>query len=238
MGRRSDLPFVFVNMAVSADGKIASTDRSLTTFGSARDARHLYALRAEADAILCGARTIEESHSTMGNGGEGFSRQRLRAGRRKFPVRVVVSGRGSISPTAELWSRDYGPIIVVTTRRASAGRLRWLREQAAAVHVSPTDEIDWPGFLRWLRREQGVERVLSEGGGELNDGLIRAGVVRELHVTWCPLIIGGRAAPTLADGRGRDRMAAAADFELVRCRKIGSERFLVFRVREGSAIKS
>lgn len=231
MKPRSALPFVFVNMALSADGKVASADRSLTTFGSERDARHLYELRTEADAILCGARTIEESRSTLGNGGEAFTRRRLRAGRAKFPVRVVVTGSGSISPSAEFWSREYGPIVVAMTPRAPAGRRRWLEGRAAAVYVATGKEIDWRDFLGWLRRGFGVERVLSEGGGELNDALVRAGVVKELHLTWCPLLIGGRAAPTLADGRGCGRLLEAAQFHLWRHRRVGDEQFLVYRAQ-------
>ena len=228
--RRSSLPFVFVNMAVTADGKIASADRTLTTFGSPRDARHLYELRATADAILCGARTIEQSHSTLGNGGERFTRARLRSGRREYPLRVVVSGSGSISLDAELWSRPNGPIVVATTRRASARRLQWLRARAAAVYIAPGRELDWVEFLGWLRATYGVARVLSEGGGELNDALFRARVVSEIHLTWCPFIFGGRRTPTIADGTGFPSLAEAVSLELVRCRPIGGEWFLTYRV--------
>lgn len=229
MSRRLDLPFVRINMALTADGKIASADRGLTTFGSARDARHLYELRAEADAILCGARTIEQSRSTLGNGGGRFTQRRLRDGRQRFPLRVVVSGSGSIAVDAEIWGRDYGPIVVVTSPRAPADRLRWFRKHAAAVYVSPTSDIDWVRMVIWLRRKYGAEGILSEGGGELNDALIRAGVVQELHLTWCPWLLGGRLAPTMADGRGVESLAAAQNFELSECRRVGAERFLVYR---------
>ena len=50
--RNSELPFVLVNMAVSADGKIASANRAVATFSSARDHEHLYELRATADAVM------------------------------------------------------------------------------------------------------------------------------------------------------------------------------------------
>ena len=56
--RTPKMPFVFINMAVTADGKIATANRAVHSFGSARDLEHLYELRATADAILCGARTV------------------------------------------------------------------------------------------------------------------------------------------------------------------------------------
>ena len=68
MSTGTGAPFVLVNMAMSADGKIATANRAVTTFGSASDQEHLHALRATCDAIVCGARTVEETDATLGNG--------------------------------------------------------------------------------------------------------------------------------------------------------------------------
>ena len=67
--RSGTLPFVFVNMAITADGKIATANRAIHSFGSRRDLKHLYELRATADAVMCGARTVEISNTILGNGG-------------------------------------------------------------------------------------------------------------------------------------------------------------------------
>jgi 2,5-diamino-6-(ribosylamino)-4(3H)-pyrimidinone 5'-phosphate reductase len=85
--RSQKLPFVFINLAMTADGKIATANRAIHTFGSARDSAHLYELRATADAILCGARTVEISQATLGNGGEKYRRRRLNNGLTEFPIR-------------------------------------------------------------------------------------------------------------------------------------------------------
>ena len=50
-------PFVLMNMAMTADGKIATANRVVSSFGSRRDQEHLYELRATADAVMAGART-------------------------------------------------------------------------------------------------------------------------------------------------------------------------------------
>ena len=75
--KNSKLPFVFVNMAMTADGKIATANRAVHSFGSARDLAHLYELRATADAVMCGARTVEVAETTLGPGAAKFRRQRL-----------------------------------------------------------------------------------------------------------------------------------------------------------------
>jgi len=213
---------------MTADGKIATANRAVTSFGSARDLQQLYQLRTTADAIICGARTIEQSHATLGNGGEPFRRSRLRAGRSENPLRVVVSGSGSISPSAELWSHRFSPIVVLTSGKAKPRRHR-LETLAEHVWTCGTEAIDFPEALIRLRSEFGVQRLLSEGGGELNDALIRAHLVDELHLTICPLLFGGRSAPTLAEGTGFPHLADAAQFVLKSHRQVGGEVFLVYQ---------
>ncbi|HTI71973.1 MAG TPA: dihydrofolate reductase family protein [Candidatus Limnocylindria bacterium] len=221
-------PFVLINMAMSADGKIATAGREVTTFGSPRDLEHLYELRATADAILCGARTIEETGATLGNGGEKFRRRRLKAGLAEYPVRVVVTGRGTISPEAALWTKHTSPIVVLTTSRIPTSNRQWLEERAAEVWISPGEELDFPAALRHLRKRYGIGRLLSEGGAKVNDGLFRARVVDEINLTICPYVFGGQEAPTIAEGIGIEHLADAAQFRLVSRRKIRDEMYAVY----------
>ena len=48
----------------------------------------------------------------------------------------------------------------------------------------------------------GIQRIMVEGGGTLIGGLIRAGLVDEIYAYIGNIIIGGKDAPTLADGEG------------------------------------
>src|SRR5277367_991692 len=104
-------------MAMTADGKIATANRAIHSFGSARDLKHLYELRATADAVMCGARTVEISQSIMGTGGEKFRRRRLKGGLAEYNLRILVSGSGSINPGAEIFKKRFSPILILTTAR-------------------------------------------------------------------------------------------------------------------------
>lgn len=210
----SKLPYVFINMAVTADGKIATANRAVHSFGSSRDLRHLYELRATADAVMCGARTVEISNATLGNGGELFRRLRLKNKLTEYPLRVIVSGSGSIDPKAKIFQARFSPLIVLTTRRAPEESLAMLREFAEEVKIAGETEIDFRSVLRWLREKWNVKRLLCEGGGELNDALFHAGLVDEINLTICPKIFGGHDAPTISDGLGCPHLAGAQQFKI------------------------
>ena len=107
---------------------------------------------------------------------------------------MIVSGSGTIDPEAEIFRHRFSPIIVLTTRSVPKRRIERLRQVSAEVAMFGETKLDFVAALRWLREKWNVKRLLCEGGGELNDGLLRAGVVDEIYVTLCPLILGGRCA--------------------------------------------
>ena len=226
----SDVPFVFANFAMTADGKIAYANRRFVPFAGERDQEHMMDLRATADAVMSGARTVDLSPATLGTGGAKHRRLRLKRGLKEYNLRIIASGSGSIDPDAEIFKHKFSSIIILTTRWAGERRLQKLRE-LAEVKICDERQINFPAAFRWLRSVWGVKRLLCEGGGELNDALIRAGLLDELHLTISPKIFGGRTAPTIADGLGVSRLADAAQFQLKSYRRVGDEMFLVFATR-------
>ena len=231
----ASLPFVLVNMAMTADGKIATANRAVSSFSSRRDQRHLLELRATADAVMAGARTVDLNPVNLGPGPARYRLLRRRRGLAEFNLRIIVSRTGSVNPKARIFQRAFSPIIILTTRRATARRLKRLRAVAAEVKICGAKEINFRAALGWLRRAWGVKRLLCEGGGELNDALFRAGLVNELHLTVCPKIFGGRNAPTIADGLGLGALPRAVALERQSARRHGSEMFLVYRQRQPQA---
>ena len=225
------LPFVFANFAMTADGKIAFADHTFAPFSGQRDRDHMMELRATADAVMSGARTVDLSPTTLGTGGAKYQRQRLKRGLREYNLRIIVSGSGSVDPEAEIFKRKFSPIIILTTARASAASLRRLRILADEVKVCGAKEVNFRAAFRWLREKWGVRRLLCEGGGELNDALFRARLLNELHLTICPKVFGGRTAPTIADGLGALKLGAATRLKLKSQRRVGDELFTVFAVK-------
>lgn len=225
---KKQLPFVFSNFAMTADGKIAFASDNFVPFGSARDREHMMELRATADAIICGATTVGVTETILGTGGEKFRRQRLKNHLPEFPLRVVVSGSGSIDADAPIFQKHFSPAIVLTTKRISKLKLNQLRAVATEVKIFGEGEINFRAAFNWLREKWNVRRLLCEGGGEFHGGLIRAGLVDELHLTICPKIFGGSNAPTIAGEKGFSQLASAAQFKLKSAKCFESELFAVF----------
>ena len=215
---------------MTADGKIATANRRFSSFSSPYDKRHMFELRAQADAVMSGARTVDLNAVTLGPGPRTFRRLRLRRGLSEYNLRVIPSREGSLDPNAYVFKRRFSHIIILTTGRASPARLRRLRAVADEVKVFGAKEIDFRKAFRWLRTKWHVRRVLCEGGGEINGALFRAGLVNELHLTVCPKIFGGEKAPTIADGIGAAVLGEATTMRLKSCRRLGNELFLVYRI--------
>jgi 2,5-diamino-6-(ribosylamino)-4(3H)-pyrimidinone 5'-phosphate reductase len=222
------LPFVFINIATTADGKLAPANRKFVAFSSKRDQQLLLELRARADAVMAGARTVDLVPVNLGPGPSKYRRLRLRNGLSEYNLRVVVSGSGTLNPKAQIFRQRFSPIIVLASGRASQRNLRRLRAVADHVEVFGENELDFTAALSWLRRKWEVKQLLCEGGGEVNAGLFRAGLVSEIYQTICPLVFGGRDAPTMADGIGAPDLASATRLRLKSLKRKGQELFLVY----------
>ena len=225
----SGLPFVFVNFAMTADGKIASANRKVSSVSSKIDREHMMELRATADAVMAGARTVDLFPVSLGPGAKRYRQKRLRNGLAEYNLRIIVSGSGSVDPKANIFKKRFSPIIVLTTAKIPKRRFEALQRAGARVKICGEREINFAAAFRWLKREWRVKRLLCEGGGELHGALVEADLVDELHLTICPKIMGGRDAPTIADGANVTRLADAKKFKLASSKRIGDEMFLVYR---------
>jgi riboflavin-specific deaminase-like protein len=226
---KNDLPFVFSNFAMTADGKIAFASDHFVPFSSPRDREHMMELRATADAVISGARTVEPAGVKLGPGNAKYRRLRQRHGLSEYNLRVIASGSGSVDPEADIFRHRFSPIIVLTSRRASRKKIDALKAVADDVAAFGNDKIDFRAAFRWLRKRWKIRRLLCEGGGELHGALIGADLVDELHLTVCPRIFGGKNTPTVADGDGIPSLADARQFKLTSFERVDDEVFTVWR---------
>ncbi|MEY8015932.1 pyrimidine reductase family protein [Mycobacterium servetii] len=170
---------VRANMIFSADGAAAFGGRA-GPLSCPTDQRLLRTLRAFADVVLVGAGTARAE-----NYGPVRLTEAQRAGRhaegRPDPPPVAVVSRSGDLPSRLLDEPDRPPILLTCAR--SAARLH--HDRRLRVLVAGEDSVDVTRALDLLR-EQGMRRILCEGGPTLLDELVEADALAEFCVTLAP----------------------------------------------------
>lgn len=194
-------PHVIVNIAMSADGKIDTAARQGAVISSPTDKARVDRLRAEADAILVGGRTLihEDPKLTVKSA-------QLRANRKlhkqeENPVKVGVVSVADLKLDGDFMTAGPAHRWIFTTRRTPAEQILNLEKAGAQVMVVGEEVVDLRQVMTSLQ-EQGIRRLMVEGGGTLIAEFFRLGFVDEVYAYLAPLIFGGSTAPTLADGPG------------------------------------
>ena len=216
-------------MAVSLDGKISTRDGAGPRFASEADGIRLREVRSYADAILVGAGTIIADDPTFTEHGK-YRESRLKHGLAPNPIKAVVSGNGSVPETARMFQPNGAPTLIFTTERISPNRLALL-DQVAQVHCVGESTVNFRRVFEILGEIYQVKQLLVEGGGQVNFGLFRAGLIDEVYLTLCPKIIGGQDVTTGVEGIGFNFLDIV-DLELLDERTVDHEIFLHYRVRK------
>jgi len=200
-------PHVFVNAAMSADGKLSTYERRQVKISGPADFRRVDRLRAGADGVMVGIGTVLADDPSLTVKDPALVASREVDGRGPQPARIVVDSHARIPLDAAVLHRGDG-LRVVAVSEAAPGEKRAALEEFATVVVAGRDRVDLALLLERLY-SLGIRRLMVEGGGTLIAGLAKAGLVDELYVYVGNMIIGGSTAPTLADGDG---LSAAEPF--------------------------
>ncbi|MES2644537.1 MAG: RibD family protein [Myxococcota bacterium] len=218
---------VITNTAITVDGKIASARYDHVAIGTPVDRQYMSVLRARADAVLVGGRTFrnwplplvpdEAALAALAASGFPDASAPPITGRRWW--NVVLTRTLDVPKTGRFY-RD--PRVRPLFYSATAGEV-----PSGEVVVG---EVSIPGVIADLAA-RGVETLLVEAGGDLIAQLLHAGVVDELYLTICPLVLGGRSAPTVVDGDGFP-FDGAPRLSLAHAHRVGDElycRYIVTR---------
>ena len=203
-------PYTFINMVTTIDGKIVTggRDESVMDLGSEVDHLSMRQIENAAQAVLIGA---------------GNLRATPKLWYPKHLIRLVATRSGSVDPRGRFFTDAPEKAYVVTSESNSEAV-----PHGVQVLAMGRDETDWSRLLQYLRQNLGVQRLLIEGGSELNAQLLRANLVDELFLTLAPKMKLGREVPTYAGGQALDR-EDVQKYSLLSHQVVGDEVFLRYR---------
>lgn len=209
-------PFVFINLAMSADGKISTRERRQVRISGQADFARVDLLKSSSDAIMVGIGTVLADNPSLTVKSPELKAERLALGKDENPVRIVVDSNARTPLDADLLRKGSGRRVVAVSHAAPSDRVEALKQYADVV-IAGEDRVDIALLMERLGTI-GISRIMVEGGGTLIWALFSAGCVDELYTFIGNLVLGGKDAPTPADGDG-----FASESEFPELRLLGSE---------------
>ncbi|MDZ7747108.1 MAG: 2,5-diamino-6-(ribosylamino)-4(3H)-pyrimidinone 5'-phosphate reductase [Halobacteriales archaeon] len=183
---------VHVNAAISVDGKLSSRRREQIAISGDEDFARMERIRAESDAVMVGVGTVLADDPSLERHDESLGRVP--------PARVVADSRARTPTDADILAGERTTYVLVS-EVAPETRRTALERAGATIIVAGENRVALPEAFAALEAA-GIERLMIEGGGELIFSLFNERLIDELTVYVGSLVIGGREAPTLADGDG------------------------------------
>jgi 2,5-diamino-6-(ribosylamino)-4(3H)-pyrimidinone 5'-phosphate reductase len=208
-------PYVFINVAMTADGKIDTFVRKGAAISSQRDKERVDQLRAGSDAVMVGGKTLLDEDPKLTVKSEALRAERVARGLAPNPVKVGIVTKADLKSDAAFLHSGPAHVVIFTTYLTSKDKLALLRSQGVDVYTDNTEKVNLQSAFARLK-ELGINRLMVEGGATLNFELLRLGLVDEIMVCVAPMIFGGASAPTMVAGFGLERSAAIL-LKLIHC---------------------
>jgi len=191
---------VLVNAAISADGKLSSKKREQILISGTADFDRVDELRTEYDAVMVGVGTVLADDPSLTIDVEDRRERRLERGDPANPARIVADSRVRTPPDATVLD-DRAETYLLVSEAAPSDFVAEMESEGVTVIAAGENRVDLAAAFDELETH-GIDRLLVEGGGEIIYSLFAADLVDRLSVFVGSLVVGGRDAPTLADGEG------------------------------------
>ncbi len=218
-------PYVILNAAMTLDGKIATQTGSSNISGK-EDLQRVHELRKECDAIMVGIGTVMADDPRL-------TVHKIDAKPEDNPVRVVVDSKCRTPIAARITNKDARTIIAGANEYKYdfkvSDRYETFRKRGVDFFFSGEKRVDLVALMSYLH-EEGIEKLMLEGGATLNFSMIKAGLIDEIRICVAPMVVGGANAKTFFDGEGFDLMDDAVKLELTDSYTLGKDLILTYKV--------
>jgi 2,5-diamino-6-(ribosylamino)-4(3H)-pyrimidinone 5'-phosphate reductase len=213
---------------MTLDGKIATASGSSNISGE-EDLKRVHEIRKDCDAIMVGIGTVlaDDPRLTV---------HKINAKPEDNPVRVVVDSRCRTPIDARITNADAKTIIACANEYKDdfigSEKHEQFKRRGVKFFWSGDERVDLKALMNYLH-EEGISKLMLEGGSTLNFSMIKSGLIDEISICVAPMVVGGADAKTFFDGEGFDTMDEAVRLELKDSYALGKDLILSYNVLNG-----
>ena len=225
-------PYVVMKYAMTLDGKIATktgASKWITGETARQEVQHM---RHRYMGIMAGIGTVLADDPMLNVRVEGW----------KSPVRIVCDSSLRIPLDSQIVrsAKEYRTIVAYAGREENEEITEKITKKIEQLHAKGVDtvccpdekgQIDLKKLMTYLGNE-GIDSILLEGGGTLNDSALRAGIVKEVHCFIAPKLIGGKNSKTPVEGIGIGLPSEALKLKCTDICRIGEDIRIICQVCE------
>ena len=218
-------PYVVMKYAMTLDGKIATktgASKWITGEPARQEVQHMR------HRYMAGIGTVLADDPMLNVRVEGW----------KSPVRIVCDSSLRIPLDSQIVrsAKEYRTIVAYAGREENEE----ITEIIERLHAKGVDtvccpdekgQIDLKKLMTYLGNE-GIDSILLEGGGTLNDSALRAGIVKEVHCFIAPKLFGGKNSKTPVQGIGIGLPSEALKLKCTDICRIGEDIRIICQVCE------
>ena len=225
-------PYVVMKYAMTLDGKIATktgASKWITGETARQEVQHM---RHRYMGIMAGIGTVLADDPMLNVRVEGW----------KSPVRIVCDSSLRISLDSQIVrsAKEYRTIVAYAGREENEEITEKITKKIEQLHAKGVDtvccpdekgQIDLKKLMTYLGNE-GIDSILLEGGGTLNDSALRAGIVKEVHCFIASKLFGGKNSKTPVEGIGIGLPSEALKLKCTDICRIGEDIRIICQVCE------
>lgn len=233
MRAKSGRPRVICHMAASADGRIVVDGWPDANAAAVRREYEAIHESYEAEGWVCGRVTMEpfaggvRPEADVAREHGAGPREDFTAPGEHESFAFAIDARGRLAWTTNDVGGDH--VVAILSERVSDAYLASLRAAGVSYLLAGAREVDLAVALEKIGARFGVRTLMLEGGGKINGGMLRAGLVDEISLLVAPVVDGRIGTPALVDddaGAVRPRGLALESVE----RRDGDVLWLRYRV--------
>lgn len=216
-------PHTIAIFAQSLDGKLAAGVDQRPHFPSVNDSVHLQRQVASCEAVVMGGETLRAYGTSVRLQDPQLLEQRRQHGFDPQPLTIICSARAKFSPTLPFFQQPLRRWLWTTP----AGAVHW-RQYPGFEAIWIAVEWDLPARLTRLK-SLGIGSLGILGGGKLTGAFLATGLLDELRITLCPLLMGSSTTTPNAVLTSLGGSDLTTQFRLLAWDRLGEELFLHYR---------